>query len=310
VEDPRARVTYLVYRSLGTALQLLPGPLASAAAVVVAEAMGHRIDGPRAQRARHLERVLAASSPAVKPDPQVVARWTRRSFRAYARYWLEGARLPATGRDEVNQRMLVERGYEHLQGGMASGQGVVMALPHVGSWEWGGAFLASEGYPMTSVAERIEPPALFDWFVEQRRAMGITVVPLGNDTGGVVLKTLRSGGLVGLLCDRDITGGGVPVEFFGEKTTLPAGPATLALRTGAVLIAAAVYSGPGRDHTAVVTPPIDTARTGAFRQDVARITQEIARQFERLISRAPEQWHLYQPNWPSDPQPCRPGGDP
>ena len=173
--------------------------------------------------------------------------------------------------------MFVERGYEHLQAGMAAGRGVVMVLPHVGSWEWGGAFLAAEGYPMTSVAERIEPPELFDWFVEQRQAMGLTIVPLGQESGGTVLRTLREGGLVGLLCDRDIVGNGIEVEFFGETTTFPAGPATLALRTGATLVAAAVYSGPGRYHTARHLRPVRHRPDRALRQDVARITQEIAR---------------------------------
>ena len=135
--------------------------------------------------------------------------------------------------------------------------------------------------------------------------MGLTIVPLGQESGGTVLRTLRQGGLVGLLCDRDIVGNGVEVEFFGEKTTFPAGPATLALRTGAALVAAAVYSGPGRSHTGVISAPFDTGRTGRLRQDVARITQAIADEFEQLIRRAPEQWHMYQPNWPSDRQRSR-----
>jgi KDO2-lipid IV(A) lauroyltransferase len=304
----RAKATYLLYRSLGTALQLMPEPMADAAAAVVGEAMARRKAGPRELRARHLERVLSSSSPVVKPDPQVVARWTRRSFRAYARYWVEGARLPATGIDRVNQRMLFERGYEHLERGMEAGRGVVLVLPHIGSWEWGGAFIGSQGYPMTSVAERIEPPALFDWFVKEREAIGLTILPLGSGSTGTILATLRNGGLVGLLSDRDIAGGGVPVRFFGEMTTFPGGPATLALRSGATLMAAAVYSGPGKDHMAVVTPPFDTARTGSFRTDVTRITQDIALQFEHLVRRAPEQWHIYQPLWPSDP-PARPGDE-
>ena len=299
-EQSRARATYLIYRGLGAAIQEVPEPVAAAVAAVVGEVMARRSSGPRELRARHLSRVLGSSSPVVAPDPEVVRRWARRSFRAYARYWVEGARLPATGIDEVNQRMMVERGYEHLQAGMAAGRGVVMVLPHVGSWEWGGAFLASQGYPMTSVAERIEPPELFDWFVSQRKAMGLTIVPLGNESGGTVLRTLREGGLVGLLCDRDIAGNGIPVDFFGETTTFPAGPATLALRTGAMLIAGAVYSGPGRDHTAALSAPLDTTKSGSLRKDVARITQEIARQFEQMIRRSPEQWHIYQPLWPSD----------
>jgi phosphatidylinositol dimannoside acyltransferase len=103
-----------------------------------------------------------------------------------------------------------------------------------------------------------------------------------------------------LLSDRDLTGDGVEVEFFGEKTTLPAGPATLSLRTGAALVPTAVYFQTGRKHLGVIGPPIPVERKGRLREDIARITQEIAHVFEDRIKRAPEQWHLLQPNWPSD----------
>ena len=145
--------------------------------------------------------------------------------------------------------MIYPEGMEHLERGMAEGRGVIMALPHVGSWEWGGAWLALKGYPMTAVAEPLDPPELYDYFVDQREELGLTIVKLGPGTGSTLLKTLRSGHLVGLLCDRDIVGNGVDVEFFGEKTTFPSGPATLALRTGAMLLPTVVYSGPGRDHS-------------------------------------------------------------
>jgi KDO2-lipid IV(A) lauroyltransferase len=296
----RSRATYLVYRSLGTALQALPEPVAPAAAAAAGEVMARRRGGPRALRERHVARILSSTSSAVVPDPALVRRWTRRSFRAYARYWMEGARLGSTRPAEIEQRMIFEGGLDHLDEGLASGRGVVLALPHVGSWEWGGAFLASTGRPMTSVAERIEPPELFDWFVKAREEMGLTIVPLGAGSGAVLLKTLREGGLVGLLCDRDIAGDGIAVTFFGEETTMPAGPATLALRTGAVLMAGVLYSGPGRDHTGFVTSPFDTTRRAGFREDVSRITQDIATCFEGMIRRRPEQWHVYQPVWPSD----------
>jgi KDO2-lipid IV(A) lauroyltransferase len=212
---------------------------------------------------------------------------------------VEGARLGSTPITEVVRRFVTD-GFEHLVDGGAAGNGVVVALPHVGSWEYGGAFLAAKGFPMTAVAERIEPPELFDYFVAQRAAMGLTVVPLGPDSGGAILRAVRQGGVVGLLCDRDLTENGIEVEFFGEVTTMPAGPATVALRTGATLLTAAVYSGPGRDHRALVQPPIDTERTGTFRSDVQRITQEIATRFEGLIRQAPDQWHVFQPLWPVD----------
>ncbi|HVC71308.1 MAG TPA: phosphatidylinositol mannoside acyltransferase [Acidimicrobiales bacterium] len=291
----RAQATYLIYRGLGTAMQRLPEPVAEVAATAVGMALTMVRRRSRAAYGRNIRRVLGANL----SDAEVRA-WTRRAFLNYARYWLEGSRLPAVPAELVQERMMVESGYEHLVAGMEAGQGVILALPHLGRWEWGGAWLNLQGYPMTAVAETVEPPKLYDWFVAQRRALGLSIIALGPDAGGVLLRTLRAGGLVGLLCDRDIVGNGVEVEFFGERTTLPAGPATLALRTGAVLLPTAVYGGPGRDHSAVIMAPVATGRTGRLRADVTRVTQQVAHDLEQLIRRAPDQWYLFQPNWPSD----------
>jgi phosphatidylinositol dimannoside acyltransferase len=288
-------VVFRTYSVLGRALSSLPEPMARGIAALVGDVMFKLRHQHRDMVSRNLRRVLGTGI-----GDADLERWARRAFRAYARYWVEGARLGRTSQSEVVQRMIMEAGFEHLQQGMAAGRGVVMALPHVGSWEYGGAFLAAVGMPMTAVAERIEPPELFDYFVRERASMGLTIIPLGPDSGGEVLRILRSGGLVGLLSDRDLVGTGVDVEFFGEKTTMPAGPAMLALRTGATLMTAAVFSGPGTDHRATIGRPIDMKRTGSFRSDVARITQEIATQFEGLIRRSPEQWHVFQPVWPAD----------
>jgi phosphatidylinositol dimannoside acyltransferase len=293
-----AWAAYLMYRGLGTAMQKLPEVVAATAASVVALVLSNFSSKPGAMYGRHLRRVLG---PGVS-EAQVRAT-TRRAFLNYARYWFEGARLPAVSPTVVADRFVVESGWEHLVAGMEAGNGVIMALPHIGSWEWGGAWLALQGYPMTSVAEPLQPPAMYDWFVAQREAMGLTIVPLGSDASRVLLRTLRAGKLVGLLCDRDIAGGGIEVDFFGERTTMPGGPALLALRTGAVLLPTAVYSGPGLEHTAVIMPPVPAERTGGLRQDVVRVTQLIADDLEQLIARAPEQWHLFQPNWPSDTVP-------
>ncbi|MGP0108449.1 MAG: phosphatidylinositol mannoside acyltransferase [Acidimicrobiales bacterium] len=289
------QVVYRTYATLGRCLASLPEPVALGVANLVGDVLFRARHEQRAMVSNNLRRVLDADA----SDTAILDRWARRSFRAYARYWVEGARLGGTPPSEVEQRTFI-KGMQYLVEGMALGKGVVMALPHVGSWEYGGAFLASQDLPMTAVAERLEPPELFEFFVEQRAAMGLTIVPLDSSSGGVLLATLRRGGLVGLLCDRDIEGTGIEVEFFGETTTMPSGPATLALRSGAVLTTGVVYSGPGPDHRAVIDPPIDTSRRGTLRTDVARLTQEIAHRFEGIIRRAPEQWHVFQPLWPVD----------
>jgi phosphatidylinositol dimannoside acyltransferase len=291
----RAEVVYLAYRGSASVLRRLPETLAEAAASVAGLLLtGFRRDA-RAMYARHLTRVLG------RPLSNAEIRdWTRRAFSNYAHYWLDGARLASLPPEVVLERFTVESGYEHLVDNMALGKGVVMALPHVGSWEWGGAWLALKGYPMTSVAEPVEPQALYDFFAAQREAMGLHIFPLTSGVGAALLRTLRDGGLVGLLCDRDIQGNGVEVEFFGERTTLPAGAATLALRSGAALVPVAVYIGPGQNHTAVIMPPVKCERTGSLRADVARVTQALASDLEELIRRAPDQWYVFQPNWPSD----------
>ncbi len=301
-EDWRSTAKFLTYRTLAASMGHVPEPVARAMVGGVTRTMSWRSSGALAMNERHIRRVLAFECEAgVVPDKDLVRRFSRRSFVEYGHYWIDGARLPYTGEDEIRNRwMLAPGSEENLRAARASGQGIVMALPHVGAWEWGGAWLALEGMPMTAVMERLQPPRLFEWFVEQRRRMGLTAVPLGEGSSAAVLKALRAHQLVGLVSDRDLVGNGVEVDFFGEKTTLPAGAATVALRTGALLVPVTVYSGPGNWHTGVVHRALDTTRQGSLRSDVHRLTQELASVFEGDILRHPEQWHLYQPNWPAD----------
>ncbi len=299
----RARSKYLTYRGLAAGMGHLPEPLAEGIARGVARAMALRGSPALAMNQRHMQRVLASEcAPGVVPDPVLVQRWSRRTFDSYARYWSDGARLPYESEAGVRGRFQLLEGEHHLRRAVDLGRGAVMALPHVGSWEWGGAWLGLERMPMTAVVERLEPEALFEWFVGQRAAMGLTAVPLGDGSSSALLRALKANEIAGLVSDRDLVGNGVEVEFFGEKTTLPAGAAALALRTGAVLLPVVVYSGPGNWHTGVVHPPLDTSRQGRMREDIARVTQDLATTFEHDIRAHPEQWHLYQPNWPSDPR--------
>jgi lauroyl/myristoyl acyltransferase len=299
----RSTAKYLTYRGLGEAMGRLPAPIAYGAATAVSRSMALRGGAPLAMNERHIRRVLASECvDGIEPDAALIRRLSRRTFGEYARYWADGSRLPYLSEASIRAKFRLESGDEHLRSAFALGRGIVMALPHVGSWEWGGAWLALEGMPMTAVVEQVEPEELFEWFLGQRRNMGLTGIPLGEGSSSGLLRALKDGHLAGLVSDRDLVGNGVEVEFFGEKTTLPGGAATLALRTGAPLVPVVVYSGPGDWHTGVVHPAVDTTRHGSLRNDVTRVTQELARIFEGDIQAHPEQWHLYQPNWPSDPR--------
>jgi lauroyl/myristoyl acyltransferase len=288
-------VRVALFKSVGAVLEALPERFDVALASWLAALFGKRHSSARTHLERNLAHALRAPGSCV--DPELLARFVERGFASYGQYWAEGAKLAAIEPEEVFARFCICEGLEHLEAARDRGAGTVIALPHVGSWEWGGSYLNSLGMGMTAVAEELDPPELFAWFKAKRESIGIRIEPLDEHAGRVLLQTLKDGGVIGLLCDRDIQGNGVEVEFFGERVPLPAGPATLALRTGATLVAAACYAGPGRDHFAVITPPIEAVRTGRLRDDVTRVTQMIAHELEDLIRRAPEQWHILQPRF-------------
>lgn len=243
---------------------------------------------------RHLQRV----------DPTLHGKALRstsaRAFGSYVRYYYESFRLPRRNARYVDHHIRVE-GYNYVTEALERGNGVVLALPHLGGWEWAGRWVADLGHQLTVVVEPLQPPELFDWFMSLRTNLGMKVIPLGPDVAAEVLKSLRNNEVVCLLCDRDIQGGGVEVDFFGETTTLPGGPAMLAIRAQSTVLPTAVYFTNDTDgHLGVVRPPLDLTRNGSLRDDVAAVTQQLAKELEVLIKRAPDQWHLFQPNWPSD----------
>lgn len=289
------RASYAAYRAGGAVATRLPASLAAHLATGAGRVLWTAMRGRRAMVARHMQRVQGPGFTG-RPLRQAV----RAVFDSYARYWLEAFRLPVETPATIMGRIRGE-GIEHLEAAHAAGRGVVLAAPHLGGWDFGGAWLALLGFKPLAVAEVLEPPELFEWFSSWRRAIGIEIVAADADAGTAVLEGIRRGRTVGLVADRDILGSGVEVDFFGERTTLPAGPAVLALRTGAPLIPAAVYFEGRHGHVGVLRPPLDVTRQGRFRADVQRITQALAGELEGLIRRAPEQWHLMQPNWPSDP---------
>jgi KDO2-lipid IV(A) lauroyltransferase len=287
-------LTTPAYRSAAWLAQHLPGGLVEGGAPLLAGWYALRSTDRRRMVERHQRRI----------DPTLEGRELRRRaqavYRSYARYYAESFRLPAISPEELDRRVTVE-GYEHYEEAMSGELGALAVLPHIGSWEWWAYWLARVvGQQPGAVVERLEPPALFDWFVSFREQIGMNIIPLGPDAGKGVTQALKDHQIVALLSDRDIAGGGIEVKFFGEETTLPAGPAVLALRSGAPLLPMALYDRPGGMHHAVVKPVLNVERQGSFREDVSRVTQDIAVVLEELIRAAPDQWHLLQPNWPSD----------
>lgn len=285
------------FRVGAAAARLLPLDALVAGAERVASRTGPRLLPDHAdQLRRNIERALrpeAAATAGVE-----AGELARRGLGSYARYWVESFRIPHLSPERIDRGFCFE-GYGHIERVLASGRSPILVLPHLGGWEWAAAWLARViGVGVTAVVERLEPPEVYDWFVDLRSAYGVNVVPLGPRAMVELTAAVKRCDVVCLLADRDIGGNGTEVEFFGETTSLPVGPALLARRTGAPLLPTAVYFR-GRQRVGVVTAPIEPG-SGRGREENDRLTGLVTERLERLIARSPEQWHLLAPNWPAD----------
>jgi lauroyl/myristoyl acyltransferase len=142
--------------------------------------------------------------------------------------------------------------------------------------------------------------------VAYRESIGMEVLPLtgGHGTFLGLTRRLKSGGLVCLVAERDLTERGVPVQFFGEPTKLPAGPAALAVATGAALLPVTLYYEPTYQQ-AIVHPPIVPPAEGSRDEKIAAMCQELADVFAKGIAEHPADWHMLQKLWLNDLDPAK-----
>jgi KDO2-lipid IV(A) lauroyltransferase len=249
------------------------------------------------QLERNLARVLG-----VDPTDPAVRELSREAMRSYLRYWSEVFRMPGWDADEVLARIRVE-GEEGLRAELALGVGVVLALPHMGNWDHAGAWVAGAGMPFTTVAERLHPPELYDAFVAYRQQLGMEVLALDRTSGAEVFATLarrlRDGKMIALVADRDLTDGGLEVEFFGHTARMPGGPAALSVSTGAGLIPVTSWYDGELMHLRI-HPKIHQPTHGSRSDRVAAMTQSLAGVFEAAIRAHPADWHMLQRLWVDD----------
>ncbi|MFD9265906.1 phosphatidylinositol mannoside acyltransferase [Streptomyces goshikiensis] len=268
-----------------------------------AVALGRRIaDFTWKRRGKSVLR-LESNLARVVPDasPERLRALSQAGMRSYMRYWMESFRLPTmeTSRFGQDVRMKDEN---ILREALASGRGVVVALPHLANWDLAGAWAVGHlGVPFTTVAERLKPETLFDRFVAYRESLGMEVLPhTGGAAFGTLARRLRSGGLVCLVADRDLSASGVEVDFFGSTARMPAGPALLAQQTGAVLLPATLYYGDTPTMYGRIHPEVAVPRTGTRTEKTAAMTQALADAFASGISEHPEDWHMLQRLWLDD----------
>jgi KDO2-lipid IV(A) lauroyltransferase len=228
-------------------------------------------------------------------------------MRSYGRYWSETFRLSRRDLPRIHARTRIDGpGTAALLGAFAAHRPVVIALPHSGNWDAAGAWLVERLRAMdrppgfTTVAQRLRPESLYRRFVGFREQLGLEVVAAGDGTAAhrALTRRLRGGGVVCLVADRDVTGGGVPVSLLGAPARLPSGPARLAALTGALLVPACPTFTPDGWAITFAEPVPVPDRTA-----VPRAVQACADAIGGLLRARPSDWHALQPIWSTDAEP-------
>jgi phosphatidylinositol dimannoside acyltransferase len=233
---------------------------------------------------------------------------SRAGMRSYLRYWLEVFRLPVIPPERYMTGFHMHGDQEEIAfGHLAAGRGVIFALPHMGNYEVAGAWIIRRGAgSFTTVAERLGSAAVYDRFRAFRQSLGMEVLPHVGGAGpfGVLEQRLRAGKLVCLVCDRDLTSHGAEVKFFGEPARMAAGPAALAVQTGAALMPVLLWFD-GADWGARIYPEIPVPAEGDQRTQIQAMSQQLADAFERGIAEHPADWHMLQRVFVADLDPSR-----
>jgi len=287
----RELLEYFGYRLAAALFGLLPEPLMRRVGKALGSIAYWRADRRKRMAIRHMTRALGSEHD--------IEQATREAFAAYGRYWAEvfwvrPRRVPA-----MLARIVVE-GLDRVKQAQATGRGMIFVLPHIGNWEVAGSVAHALGLELIAVAEDLPNPRLARWFAAVRKSFGIDVVFADGSRRvmAVLADGLRRGAAVALVTDRNVREGGLAVRFFGEETELPAGAAVLAARSEVPVFPVAAFFADGPGHHVVIESPVEIPSQGVNR--VAVGTQRIAAALEGLIRRDPAQWHIVQPNWPSD----------
>ena len=292
-EGLRDAIVYHAYRTAQRIARGLPTRWGHPLFDVVGRAGHSLMPNLRAIVAGNQARVLRLPA-----DDPVVRASTAEAFRTYARYWIDMFRLDLLSDEEVLARTDAV-GFEHVEEALAQGGGLICALPHVGNWDIGGRYMAARGHLVVSVAEELRPRRLFELFLSHRQSLGMEILGLSRDAqvGRRLARRLAENRVVALVADRDLTGRGVEVSMFGAVRRIPAGPALLAISTGAPIIVTPAYQVLAGGWRIVFGAPLSIELSGDRRRDVTALTRLMAEEFERAISAAPADWHQFQPAW-------------
>ena len=289
------RVALAGYRTGWSLVRRMPDRVAYGVFDVIADVAWRR-------RGKGVER-LRGNYATVRPElePAELDGLVRAGMRSYLRYWCDSFRLPDYSVEDLIHGVRVV-GINPVRAHLQSGRSVVVFLGHLGNWDVAGAWSTTQLAPLTTVVERLKPEELFDEFLAFREGLGMRIIPLTGGSSDVfreLTKACRAGALVPLLADRDLTNGGVEVDFCGQRARMAVGPAALAINTGAALHPATIHyerqpQGHGWRTVVIFHDEIPLPGRGTSREKIQAMTQACADVLAQAVREHTQDWHMMQ----------------
>lgn len=301
------QLVYYAYVAAAAIARVVPERWAYALASAAGAAQATLGKKKRRQVEKNLARITGE-----RADSPHVQRLVVDAYRSYARYWLETFSLVLRDRDYFLERFHCPS-EDMIDKVLARGKGAIVVVGHLGNWDAAGAWVGARGNRLVTLAEILKPRRMFDFFVEHRARLGMKIYPAQPGVTDDLVREIEEGAVVAILGDRDLKGTGPDVTWFGEPATLPAGPASIALRAGVPLLVAGVWGVRRPDGKlgweAEIAEPIelpdDHDPQNITREQIVELTRRYAPVLEGFVARRPEEWHVFQPFWPADRQPKR-----
>jgi KDO2-lipid IV(A) lauroyltransferase len=292
----RTYVEFAVAWTVFNGLRLLPRRMALA----VGQSLGAIARRVLPHLRRHAQANLRLAFPAL--DDQARAQIERGTFRNLGRALGEATQFPKLNRANI-ESIVVYEGLENYLNAVAQGRGVILLTGHIGAWELSVYAHSIYGHSMSFLARRVDNPLVEHLAETNRGRFGNRSI---DKKGGLreVLKTLKTGGVVGILADlNSAREEGVFVDFFGQQACTTAGVATLALRTGAVVLPGYIWWDEAKQiHRLCFEPPVETINTGNPKDDVVTNTARYTKVLEAVIRRHPDQWLWIHRRWKTRPE--------
>lgn len=234
------------------------------------------------------------------PTSARVRRTTRSIFQTNALNVATMLRSPHQSPAQLLDGVRLTHGdWSTLDDALARGRGVIVLTAHLGSFDTMGSAISARGYPIAALTTKTTNRFTFEFISFLRAAHHVKLIEASSAGVREAIEWVRAGNILCLLSDRDFFVNGEPVDFFGERTTLPVGSVRIARDTGATVVPMFTLR-QGRKHALMIEQPFVVERTADRADDVKVGMQRVIAALEGAIEIAPEQWVMFQRVWPED----------